>query len=405
MGFKGAIVNRLQGGLGRTNPAADGVCLLIIGGAVAATGLAVNTAKEFLSIENAEDAGITPAYDDTNSILAHHHIDEFFRINPNGNLFVALDSGTLTDEMVKAILKANSEISMVGYVRNAADAIVDFPAYLAGKQALIDGLRAENRNIAVAVVEGNVFAAGTAVAAYDDLRDEAHENIAVVICQDPIIAAVKAAYANYAAIGAVLGGLSVRGVHENLGSVDIENKPASFKGLRDYPLTDKARSRWLSASLQNGVAFSSLTAAEIKALNDKAYIFAGNYNGYAGIFFSDSHTTIEAASDYSRIENNRTWDKAANLLRYALLPRVKSNLSTDPDTGAISAVEASELEELGKNAIRTMVTAGELSGMDVYVDPAQTLADDQPLQVKAQLVKNNIIHEISIDLGLTNKLS
>ncbi|KQC30179.1 DUF2586 family protein [Flagellimonas eckloniae] len=405
MGFKGATVDRLQGGLGRTNPTNDGICLLIIGGAVAATGLALKTAKEFLTVENAESVGITASYDDTNDILAHHHIDEFFRLSPNGNLFVVLDDDTMTDTELKDILKANSEIKMVGFVRNAAAALADFSAYVAGKQQVVNDLRTENRNVSSVLVEGNVFASATLVAAYDDNREEEVENVSVVIAQDPIIAALKAAYVNYAAIGTALGALSVRGVHENMGSVDIENKPSAFKGNRDYPLTDTARSRWLSANLQNGNPFSGLSATEIQALNDKGYIFAGNYNGYAGIFFSDSHTATESASDYSRIENNRTWDKGADLLRTALLPRVKGNLGTDPDTGTISAVEAGELERIGLDALNTMIAAGEISGADVYIDPSQTLADDTPLQIKGQLVKNNIIHEITVELGLTKKLS
>ncbi|WP_228235932.1 DUF2586 family protein [Allomuricauda sp. M10] len=405
MGFKGATVSRLQGGLGRTNPTNDGVCLLVIGGAVAATGLALKTAMEFLTVENAEAVGIDPSYDDTNSILAHHHIDEFFRLSPNGNLFVVLDDDTLTNTELKDILKANSRIKMVGFVRNNAVAIVDFPAYMAQKQAIVDELRAENRNVSSILVEGNVFDDETLVAAYPDNRTEEVDNVSVVIAQDPVIAALKVAYTNYAAIGTALGALSVRGVHENLGSVDIENKPSPYKGNRDYPLTDTARGRWLSANLQNGNPFSGLSATEIQALNDKAYIFVGNYNGYAGLFFSDSHTATEAASDYGRIELNRIWDKGADLVRTTLLPRVKSNLGTNPDTGAISAVEAAELQRLALDALTTMVTAGELSGADVYIDPSQVLANDDPLKVKIQLVVNNIIHEIDVELGLTKKLS
>ena len=405
MGFKGIIVNRLNGGLGRTNPTNDGVCLLVIGGAVAASGLALKTAKEFLTIENAEAVGIDASYDDTNKILAHHHIDEFFRVAPDGNLFVVLDDGTLTGAELEAILIANSTIKCVGFVRNEVAALDDFSAYIAEKQTLVNTLRSANRNISAVLVEGNEFAAATTVAAYADNRTEDAANIGVVIAQDPIIAGVDAAYKNYAAIGTALGAISVRGVHENIGSVNIENKPADYRGQADYPLTDKTRGRWLTSALQNGKPVSDLTATEINALAAKAYIFAGAYNGYAGIFFSDSHTAIEAASDYSRIENNRTWDKGADLLRNTLMPRVKSNLQKDPDTGAIDATEAGELEELGRAALRQMVAANEISGMEVYIDPAQALLNDTPLQVRAQLVKNNIIHEITVDLGLTNKIS
>jgi hypothetical protein len=140
-------------------------------------------------------------------------------------------------------------------------------------------------------------------------------------------------------------------------------------------------------------------------LSLKGYIFAGSYNGYAGIFFSDSHTATLSSSDYSRIENNRTWDKGADAIRNILLPRVKSNLQKDPETGTIDAGEAGELEELGRTALRPMEAAQEISGFEVFIDASQTLLNDTPLQVKANLAKNDIIHQITVDLGLTNKIS
>ncbi len=407
MSFNGINVNRLNGGLGRKNPTLDGVCLLIIGGAVAATSLAIKTAIEFLAIEDAEAVGITPSYDDTNSILAHHHIDEFFRVSPNGNLFVVLDDGTLTTTDIKALVKANPTIKNIGFVRNAEKVTVpalDMAVLVAGYQTMVNELRAENRNIATVLVEGGEFTFATLISAYTDARTYASGNVGIVIAQDPIIRALKAAYETYAAIGTVLGAISVRGVHENIGSIDIEQKPSAYKGNANYQLTDVARQRWLSAVLQDGKTFASLSQADITALNDKGYIFVGNYNGYDGFYFNNSHTCIEKASDYSRIENNRVWDKGADLARTALLPRVKSNLLKDPVTGYIRAIEATELETIAVNAINVMAAAGEISGHAIYIDPKQDISNDTPLKVKGQLVFNNIIHEMDFDLGLTNKL-
>lgn len=404
MSFNGISVNRLNGGLGRKNPAEDGVCMLIIGGAVAATGLALKTAIEVLSIEDAETVGITASYDDTNSVLAHYHIDEFFRVSPNGNLFVVLDDDTITTAEIKAIVKANATIKNIGFVRNAALAPADMAVYVAGHQTMINELRAENRNIATVLVEGGEFTFATLISAYADARTYAAGNVGIVIAQDPIIRALKTAYETYAAIGTALGAISVRGVHENIGSIDIEQKPSAYKGNANYQLTDVGRQRWLSAVLQDGKTFASLSQADITALNDKGYIFVGNYNGYDGFYFNDSHTCIEKASDYSRIENNRVWDKGADLARTALLPRVKSNLLKDPVTGNIRAIEATELETIAVNAINVMAAAGEISGHAIYIDPKQDISNDTPLKVKGQLVFNNIIHEMDFDLGLTNKL-
>lgn len=404
MGFNGINVNRLNGGLGRKGAAGDGVCLLVIGGAAAATSLGLKTVAELLSVDNAESLGITPSYDDANSILAHHHIDEFFRVSPNGNLFVLLDDDTLTTADLKAVIKANPTIKNVGMVRNAALAPADMAAYVSGYQTMVSELRAENRNISTILVEGGIFDNATLISAYPDARAYNAGNVAIVIAQDPIIRALNPSYETYAAIGTALGAISVRGVHENIGSIDIEQKPSAYRGNANYQITDVGRQRWLSAVLQDGKPFSALSTNEINTLNDKGFIYVGNYNGYDGFYFNDSHTCIESSSDYSRIENNRVWDKGADLARKALLPRVKANLLKDPVTGFIREIEAKELEVLAENALDQMTAAGEISGRSVYIDPKQDISNDNPLNIKGQLVFNNIIHEMSFDLGLTNKL-
>lgn len=404
MGLDGVKVNRLNGGLGRKNPSTDGVMLLVVQGAVAATSLALKVAKELISVDEAVALGIDPAFDDTNDILAHHHIDEFFRINPNGNLFVVLDDGTLTNVEIKTIVKDNAAIKGIGFVRNAALAPADMNVYVSGYQTMVDELRTESRNISAVLVEGAEFVLATLISAYPDARTYEAENVSIVIAQDPIIRAVKTAHETYAAIGTALGAISVRNVNENIGSLNIENKPAAYRGNAVYSLTDPNRQRFLTAKLQDGKDFNSLTAVEVKALADKGYILVGFYNGFAGYYFTDSHTCTESASDYSRIENNRVWDKAATLGRTALLPRVKGNLLKDPTTGFIRDIEAAELESLAESAIKTMEASGEISAAAVSIDAKQIISDNSPLKVKGEILFNDILHAMEFDLGLTNKL-
>ncbi len=250
----------------------------------------------------------------------------------------------------------------------------------------------------------SLYASETLISDYVDARAYGAENVSIVIAQDPIIRAVKPAHETYAAIGSALGAVSVRNVNENIGSVDIEKKPTAYKGKPNYTLTSANRKRWLTAKLQDGKDFNILTAADIKALAKKGYILVGFYNGYSGYYFTDSHTCTESASDYSRIENNRVWDKAANLGRNALMPRVKGNLLKDPLTGFIRDIEATELSKLAENAIKIMEASEEISSVSIYIDPKQVISDDTPLKIKGQVLFNDILHDMEFDLGLTNKL-
>ena len=403
MGFVGVEVSKTQSG-SQSIATTDNVGLLVIGSAVAASGLGLKTAKALLGIDDAKALGIDPGYDDTNSILAYHHIDEFFRVSPEGKLFIVLDDGTLTADEIKVILRTNQEITFVGVVRNSATTPADFAVYMSGYQTMVDELRAEGRFISSVVLEGAETDSNKLISDYADLRAVNAPNVSVVIAQDPIIRDLKTAYETYGAVGTALGSISVRKVNENLGSVDIERKPDAKKGNQDYPLTDVARQRWMGAVLQSGKNFEELTPNEINALNEKGYLYVGSYNGYSGYYWNDSHTAVVKTSDYSRIENNRVWDKAALIIRKALLPKVKKNIDKDPATGYIDTAAATELEKFAESKLEAMVADKECSGVGVYIDPKQSLSDGTPLIVKAKVVHNDIIHEFDVQLGLTEKL-
>ncbi len=402
MGFVGVEISKAQSTGGK--PAvADNTGLLVIGGAPATSSLPALTAKRLLSVDDAVALGIDPSYDDTNNILAYHHIDEFFRVAPEGNLYILLDDGNLTTDFLKSVLRANQDISFVGFVRNGSQPS-DFTGYVTAYQQMVDDLRAEGRYVASVIVEGDRTDSSVLIGDYPDMRAIGADNVSVVIAQDPVIRNIKQQYESYAAIGTVMGSIAVRKVNENIGSVDIERKPPAAKGRQDYPLTDAAKGRWLSAVLQSGKDVNELSPNEIRALNDKGYLFVGFYNGYAGMYWNDSHTATAASSDYAHIENNRVWAKAAVIVRQTLLPKVKSNVDKDPHTGKIAASAATELEKLAEKALGYMVAEKEASGVGVYIDPDQTLADNQPLEVKIKVVMNGIVHEFAIELALTEKL-
>jgi len=51
-----------------------------------------------------------------------------------------------------------------------------------------------------------------------------------------------------------------------------------------------------------------------------------------------------------------------------------------------------------------MLAANEISGFDSYINPNQVLSEDSPLVIKARVQVDDIIHEISVDLGLTKSI-
>jgi len=409
MSFEGVKINKLNGGLGRTNPTDDNVMALAyaISAADLPAGASHNEPIELFTLKNAEDAGFNAAFDANNGYLVHHAISEFFRLAPDAVLHLVPVADNLTPKQVMELAAFQEAIRNMPKVKGiaiggTATTVQSLAAMVEDIQAVIDDFAAEHRLIDFVLLQGNGEAVAITVATYNDLRTKVAPNVMVSIAQDPYIAALDAAYAKYADVGAVLGMAAARQVNENWGSVNISNKPSIKKGNKDYPLSEG--SLWQSATLSDGTKETALSQAEKKSLTAKGYVFAGHYEGYGGIFLNSSPACVEAASDYAYMENTRVWNKAARLIRETLLPEVKGKVKKDSATGYIRTTTTSRWEGLVLKALERMEAADEISGKSCYIDPKQNPSENTPLVVKASVVADGIVHEFSVDLGLTNKL-
>ena len=66
MSFEGVTVNKLNGGLGRTNPSDDNVFMLIYQAAIAVPGITAGVSTLLTSIEDLEALGVDASYHKTN---------------------------------------------------------------------------------------------------------------------------------------------------------------------------------------------------------------------------------------------------------------------------------------------------------------------------------------------------
>lgn len=409
MSFEGVKINKLNGGLGGQNPTNDAVFALayVVPIASMPAGTVHNTAYQLLQAKDAENLGFNAALDASADILVFNEVSEHFRLAPDSILhLIPVPSGLtpvaiLNQPAFKAAIRTASDVKVLGIMGTTETHLQLFPL-LEGVQSWINSFRLEHRLIDAVVLEGKGTAVASLVSAYLDNRTKVAPNVAVAIAQDPAVAALDVAYAKYASVGAVLGMLAVRLVNENLGSVNVINKPSIKKGDATYPLN--GATQWLSAALSDGTLVSSLSMADQTLLTTKGYIFAGNYNGFPGTYFNGSPTCVELASDYAYIERNRTWNKAARLIRTTLLPEVKGVVKKDPATGYIRSSTVSRWEGLVLKALTRMEIADEISGKAVYINPKQILSETAPLVVNTQLVIDGIVFQFDVDLGLVNKV-
>jgi hypothetical protein len=414
--FKGPQNEKLQGGLGRRNPSTDNIMGLVMGGVAVAEKIALGAPAKLIQLQDAIALGIDAAYDSTNDVQVYYHIAEFFRINPDGTLYIMLvakdttqeDMWDVTEDNCALLFNTHKDIKVMATVLNPGGSYsptvtngidVDAEAAIPKAQALVAALFADSLYLDACLIEGRNVS-GT----YGDLVDlttKAAPNVAMVIGNDPAQVALDAEYAKTAAMGLALGSIGVRKVNESVGSVEIANPPAAKRGLESYSLTDVSLSRVLTAALSNSTDVAILTTTEAQTLSDKGYLFMGFFEGYDGFYWNSDRTCVESASDFATIQNNRVWNKAAAIVRIALIPKIRSVVPTT-EAGAIAPSTVEAWQQRVNTVLEQMVKDEEISSFDFFIDPAQNVLAGNPIITQLEIVPTGTAQAITNQIGLTN---
>ncbi len=421
--FSGPLISKPTGRLGRRNPSADSVYGIVLGGVAVAGLLTLGQIVKLSQPADAVAVGINAAYDANNSVLVYHHIQRYFTYDPNGTLYLkVVAQGTslaamcaaggpleqlLTDETT------NGSIRKVGLVLNGSAAygagdfttglLTDVLNAVPVAQALVEKLALAANYVDNIMLEG-ILAPNASITNLPSLRALAADSVSVCIGADP--ATYTATGKPYAAIGSALGMLSVRKVSECLGSVNIERKPDGAKGTDTYPLTNTGLGYFLSAALSNGQLFATLSPTDRSNLGDKGYIYAGRFAGFDGVYFNDSSTCIEAASDYAYIEDNGVFNKATRLLRAGMMPVFRGSVPVNSRTGYMTASTTAYYQAKGIKAVTPMAAADEISGEPtVTITPNQDVIGTSTVSLSLSYVRIGILRTLEAEVGAVNPLA
>lgn len=424
------VINKLSGGLGRRTPEQDMVSGLLFDG-VATTKLALNKIERLVSVEDAEALGITADYD-VNGQSAYYQIQQFFRMNPSGDLYIMASTGSSYAEIAGKAMdmqeKANGNIRQMAIIYSGATTFAQTKTAVETAQTQA-GLAYKDYMPFEVILEGKGFDADTATS----LAEFNAENVSVVVAMDVEKAleqklvreddntvynlapgekvariedtnvfnvrtkdgykeedgaflefTFREVYKNTAAVGLALGAVSRAKVSENIAWIEKFN------------LTGEGFSK---AGFIGGQEIKTL--GTLSELNDSRFIFAKTHTGLAGVYFNDSHTCTTGTSDFAYVENNRTINKATRLLRTALLPKLASPVLVDID-GKLPQSVSKSFEGLCRSALEGMVANQEVSDFDVYVDPKQNILATSELKVKAEITPIGTARKITVDLGFKN---
>lgn len=332
--------------------------------------------------------------------VMYYQVSEFFRLNPKGVLYVGVfpDSAITPSRISEMQAFANGEIRQVGvFNQKSTFASSD----VTGIQAVCDTLAGLNTPLSVILAPDMT---GLTLSSQPNLTTLDSENVSVLISGDGLTtsttgfgASRKVFYKKsftVAALGAALGAVSKAKVHESIawiGAFNISDGD-SLNTVEFLPST----------------SFTSASASLKTQLDNYGYLFLQKETDLTGTYFNNDKTATAATSDYARIRNQRTIDKAVRGVRAKLLPLVSSPIYVNSNGTLTEETIATFENEANKiiggqfntaSATGSMVIDGEISAGRTLIDPTQDVLATGIIEVSIEIIPVGAAESISAKIG------
>lgn len=386
-------VNVGTSGIGRRVPNTDKISGFMSFNAAYPSGFSAGAPViKIFSLAQAVTAGITQA--SANFSVEWYHISEFYRINPDGELWVGIYPADYTYAPITDMLgKANGEIRQLG-IYTSARAFTSGDATLI--EALVDATDALGYPCSVLLAQN--FFAIVAVTGWNTIFDVttlAARKVSFIIGQDGTGAGKTLFTAkgySITALGACLGAVSKSTVSQSIGN------PALFNVSNGTELEVPA--------LANGDLITALTTTALGNLKDKGYSFVRKYvPQITGSYFERQHTSVPAATNsFAYLEFNRAVDKAIRLTRTNLTPQINGQLFINAN-GTLRNDTIGYFQDLAQTGLDQMIAASEISAGKATIDPTQNVLTSNTLTIALQIIPVGIAEQIVVNVGLVTSLT
>lgn len=319
--------------------------------------------------------------------VIHYHVKEYFRAQPKGDLFIGIYTNS-TDfaEITTMQNYSGGKIRQMGIYKQVAFAT----SQTADIQTQLDLCELNNKPLE-AIYQPD-FSAVSDLSTLSDLHLLTAENTSVCIGQD----------------GANLGntlwlatGKSIGTVGITLGAVSLAKVNESIAWINKFNM---ATTELDTLAFANGTLYTSLSDGAIDNIDNKGYVFLKKHIGISGSYFDNPYTCVAVSSDYARINNNRTINKAIRNLRTFLLPQLASPLLVNSD-GTLSNDTISYFETLCQRALDQMVRDIELSAYGIVINPAQNVLSTSTLTINVSLVPVGTADKIVVNVGFATSVA
>lgn len=317
----------------------------------------------------------------------HYHVKEFFRMNPQGVLWIGIYAYESTFAAIKTIQNyAEGQIRQMMVYQTGT---VFAGAQVTAIQAVCDTLYSEDQPLVV-IYNPDITSFATLAALNINLNTLDSEMVSVNIGMDltgdgnflyqTVGGAVNSG-------GTELGCLSRALVSENI----------AWTGQFNIASGDE----FDKVQFANGVAYIGTSTSALNTLNTYKYNFVKKFGAdYAGSYFNLDLTSTASTSDFARIRNNRTMQKATRITRLALLPYLNSPIEINAD-GTLTQDVIQQFKAVCERGLDQMRSAGEISQRQVLVDPSQDILSTNTLTITIKIIPVGSAETIAVNIGFT----
>lgn len=396
-------VEFVNSGLGSVSIGADNICGLICTGVAVSGKLTLGDVVALSSLDDAATYGITPAYDEDNSLKVYQHISDFYSQAPRGTLLwlsvfpkttYMSDMTYVEDNIIPNLLQASQgKVSLIGITRtpdseygeststvvdgDITDVWFDADAFQAIQFAQETAAYQQTLYRYVRfIIEGRNAKDGYA-SAFD---------LTTLNCPNVAVMTTNSTGGIYAAVGLALG---------RAAALPVQRKIA-------YRL-DGALNRVTDQYLSSGTK-DYAQPTEIAGWHDKGYLQIIPVQGLVGLYFNNDLCCTASNDDQQFLSRGRVIDKAAKLAVATYNRYVNSEVDVDTD-GKLTGEYVAMFESLVEREIRQQMIANkELSGVNCYINPDQNVLGTSTVNMELQLQPVGYASYIVVKIKFTQTL-
>ena len=348
-------------------------------------GFSASNIQEVFSITDLENLGITQSQ--TEYGIAWYHVNEFFRVQPQGALYVGIfATAGAYDDLDTMQAYAEGSIRQIGIYESATFSASTLNAL----QTKANSLSFTNYTPCELFWQPNFK--GLSLSTLTDLNTVAAHNVTVCLGQDG--GGLGATLYNsvnktVGCVGTFLGSVALSAVQESVAWPDKFNVDSG--------------SEFDTLAFANGDLYKNQSNGLINQLDTRRYVFPKKLIGLNGSYWNNPYTAVSSASDYAFVFRNRVIHKVERNIRTTMTPQIARNIYFNAD-GSINYGTIKYWESLCSQQLSLMVSAGEISAYKVIIDPVQNVLSTNTLIISLQIIPVGVANNITINVGFVTSL-